>query len=419
MQQPDEEPDTSARRRPGWLSTPVLAAAAISTASGFAQFSITAVIGDVAFAFGAPGAGLDPASQIGLTGTTLGVALAVIRLTGLGALLGTSMADRHGRRFVVLTALTVGLALTAVSSISRTFWVWVALVALARPWLSTVNGVAGVLGAEETSARDRSAAIGVIGGAYGLGAGAVAVLRATLPDGAWRLTMALSFVALALVPVLARWVREPKIAADAPPATGRLAAIPREQRTRLVVLALVTAGMGIATGPGFTYLFVYGERVVGATPAAMSGLILAAGPTGLIGLLLGRWGADHLGRRPTSAIAMVATAGCVAIAYSGTSAALTVGYLLGITVSAAFGPPMGALAAEAFPTSTRSTAAGWLSAAGVVGAVTGLGMYGVLVDLLDGFGQAAILLMAPVVALAGLLWFVTETRGAELPRDAT
>ncbi len=405
-----------ARRRPGWLAAPVLGAAAISVASGFSQFAITAVIGDVASAFGAPGAGDDPASQIGLTATTLGVALAAIRLASLGALPGTALADRLGRRRVLLTAVTVGLTLTVLSAAAPTFWTWVLLVALARPWLTTVNNAAGVVGAEETTSRDRSWAVALIGGAYGLGAGAVAVLRGVLPSEAWRPAMAASAIGLVLLPLLSRLIREPTIflQAEDDPRPLLLGAVPRPDRSRLTVLCLLTAGMGLATGPGFTYLFVYGEKVLGATPGEMSILILAAGPTGLVGLLAGRWGADHLGRRPTAAVAMIATALAVAVAYGGSFTGLTVGYLAGLTTSAAFGPPTLALAAEAFVTSVRSTATGWIAAAGVIGAVGGLALFGVLVDALGGFDRAAMAMAVPVVLAAGLFWLVEETRGREL-----
>lgn len=405
--------ETSARALPGWLAGPVLGAAGLSIASGFAQFAVTAVVGDVAADFGAPGAGTDPASMIGITGTTLGVALAVIRLASLGALPGTALADRRGRRPVALAAVTIGLLFTLASSLAQSFWMWVVLIALARPWLSTVNGVAGVLGAEETSAKDRSAAIAVVGGAYGLGAGAVAVLRGFLPDGSWRPAIIASVVALVAVPLLARATREPALYERAPDAVGRLGSIPVEQRRLLVLVALVTGGMAIATGFGFTYVFVYGERVLGIDPAGMSGIILLAGPTGLAGLALGRVGAERWGRRPTVAAAMLGTVATVALAYSGSQAGLVAGYLLGITTSAAFGPPMGALVAELFPTTTRSTATGWASAAGVLGAVAGLAAFGILVDAV-GFQAGAQLLAIPVVASTGLLLAIPETRGQEL-----
>ncbi len=401
--------------RPSWLAAPVLGAAGISVASGFAQFAITAVIGDVAEAFGAPGAGDDPASQIGLTATTLGVALAVIRLASLGALPGTALADRLGRRRVLLWSVSIGLALTVASGAAPNFWTWVVLVALARPWLSTVNGVAGVVGAEEVSTKDRSWAVALVGGAYGLGAGAVAVLRGVLPEGSWRLAMVAAAAGLAFLPLIARLLREPTIWVrrdkETPPLLGT---VPPASRRSLIVLALAATGMGLATGPGFTYIFVYGEKMLGASPATMSVLVLLAGPTGLAGLLLGRWASDHIGRRPTAVAGMIGTAACVALAYSGSFAALSAGYLIALTTSSAFAPATGALIAEVFPTSVRSTATGWISAAGVIGAVGGLALYGVLVDAMGSFGQASLVLAIPVAISAQLFWLVHETRGLEL-----
>jgi cytochrome c-type biogenesis protein CcmH/NrfF len=66
----------------------------------------------------------------------------------------------------------------------------------------------------------------------------------------------------------------------------------------VALLAALVGGIAVATGPGFTYLFVYGERVLGATPLEVSTLVLAAGPVGLIGILAGDgaptgWAADH------------------------------------------------------------------------------------------------------------------------------
>jgi hypothetical protein len=81
-------------RRPGWLTTPILAVSGLSIGSGIAQFGVTAVIGDVAAAFGEVGNGGDLTSQIGLPATTVGLALALIRLTSLAALPVASIADR-------------------------------------------------------------------------------------------------------------------------------------------------------------------------------------------------------------------------------------------------------------------------------------------------------------------------------------
>ena len=403
--------------------TPSLwAAAAASVASGLAGFSVTAVIGDVASEFGAPGAGQDISAQIGLTGTTLGVALATIRLASLGALPASALADRIGRRGTLLGALALGLAMTALGATAPGFWWWVAAVALARPFLSTVNNLSGVVAAEETSSRYRSWALAAIGASYGLGAGIVPVLRGLMPDASYRLVTGLVLVPLVVVPLLGRLLREPEVyerVAHAP--TSRrarlLGTIPPEHRGRLALLLLTTAALSLATGPGFTYVVVYAEQILGAPTSTTAVLVLSAGPVGAVGLLAGRWLADRAGRRPAAALALVVTAGGLALAYSGSLPRLSVGYLVALASAAAFGTPAGALAAEAFPTSIRATVAGWASAAGVLGAVAGLAAFGILADATGGFaGSARILAVA--VALGALpLVGLPETKGRELSAD--
>jgi MFS family permease len=94
------------------------------------------------------------------------------------------------------------------------------------------------------------------------------------------------------------------------------------------------------------------------------------------------------------------------------------GYLLAIRVASASAPSFGALGAEQFPTITRATAAGWLVAAGVLGAVTGLVAFGLLTDALDSFATAAVLICAPVVLTCVLFARLPETRGLELEQSA-
>jgi MFS family permease len=403
------------RSRPAWLTLPVLTVSVLSIASGLAQFSVTAVIGDVAAAFGEPGTGAEVAAQIGLPATTVGIALAIIRLSSLASLPAAALADRVGRRSLLLGAATFGLVLTSLAALAPGFWWYVALVAFARPALSTVNALAGVIGAEETSARDRSAAIALITAAYGLGAGVVSVARGVLPgDPSFRVVTAFALVPLVLLPLLARRVREPSIAVRSEHAHGVPGAVPGPLRGRVALLSALAGVLAIATGPGFTYLFVYGERVLGASPLFLSTLVLGAGPAGLAGILLGRFGADRFGRRVTAGLAMAATGLAVTYAYALGTAELAIGYLAAIATSSAFAPPAGALAAELVPTRIRATVAGWMTVAGVLGAVLGLTSFGVLADLTGGFANAAMAIGLLVAVVAVAFVRLPETRGTEL-----
>lgn len=414
--EPGPAPPPATAGRLAWLTPSLVSAAVVAAASGMGQFAITAVIGDVATAFGTPGAGSDLTSQIGLQATTLGIALAVIRLASLGSLPGSAVADHFGRRRVLLLAVLVGLALTGMSAFAPSFWAWVALVALARPWLSTVNAVAGVVAAEETTARYRAWAIGLIAASYGLGSGVISIGRSLLPEG-FRPVMLAVLLPLLALPWLSRSLVEPPIAARAHLAdTGPAVpgAVPRRHLPDLVRMVVLAAGIAVATGPGFTYVFVYGESILGLSRATMAVVVLAAGPVGLVGLLTGRWLSDHVGRRPCIAVGLVGTAIGFAGTYSGAAPLMFTGYLCGILAGGAIGPGIGSAAAEVFPTEIRATVAGWLAAAGVLGAVTGLAGFGVLADATGGFGGAArVLALVPVAATLGL-WRLPETRGWEL-----
>ncbi len=402
-------------RRPGWLTTPILAVSGLSIGSGIAQFGVTAVIGDVAAAFGELSDGGDLTSQIGLPATTVGLALALVRLTSLASLPVASIADRSGRQRVLVALSVIGLGLTAVAALAPGFWWYVALVALARPALSGVNAVTGVVASEETRTKDRSAAIALVTAAYGLGAGLIVVGRAALGQLAtFRIVTAFALIPLILLPFIVRGTREPRIARDRLAEQGMLGSVPRTYVRSVALLSALSGLIALATGPAFSYLFVYGERVLGMSSGLLALLVVLAGPAGLVGILLGRAAADRIGRNLAAGVSMAGTGAAVAWAYGGTDTRLAVGYLLAITASSAFAPPTGALGAELVPTRIRATLAGWITFAGVLGAVIGIAGFGVLADATGGFDSAA-RLIGIVTALSAIGFLaLPETRGVEL-----
>ena len=423
-----DEPSARRVRLHSWRHPAILAVAAATVAAGFAQFGATTALGDVARAFGQAGEGTSLVTRVGLSGTTLGIGLAIVRLASLASLPLAALADRHGRRRMLLSCVTGGLAVTALAALSPGYWWFVALFALGRPLLSATNAVAVVVAAEETETRDRAKAIALMTAGYGIGAGLTALIRGVAGgELGFRGLFALALVPLAAMPLLARRLEEPdryqrlRAAADPGLAAARPAVLGRvraELRPRLRLLAVLAFSIAFVTGPMNTFLFVYAENALGMSRSSTAAMVLAAGPLGLVGLVIGRWAADRLGRRVTAAgtQAMVALAGM--LTYSGSRAALAAGYLLAILVASAYAPAFGALGSELFPTSVRATVAGWLVAAGVVGAVAGLVAFGLLTDALDSFSTAAVLICAPVVLTCVLFARLPETRGLELEQSA-
>src|ERR1700678_1091429 len=153
-----------------WNDRAVVAVAIAAFASGFAQFGVVAALGDVARGFGQVNLGATLADQAGLSGTDLGVGLAIMRLASLGALPITGLADRFGRRRMLLVTVGLGLAMTALAAASPSYWWFVAIFACGRPLLSATNGLAQVTAAEETASRGRGQAVAVIASGHGTGA---------------------------------------------------------------------------------------------------------------------------------------------------------------------------------------------------------------------------------------------------------
>jgi MFS family permease len=401
-----------------WRSRVVVGVVLASMAAGLGQFGVVAALGDVARAFGRVTHGATLADQAGLSGTVLGAGLAVIRLSSLLALPLTGLADRFGRRTVLLAAVTVGLAVTVASTVSPGYWWFVAVFALGRPFLSATIALAQVVAAEQTSSSDRAKAVALVTAGYGVGAGITAIVHSLASSTlGFRGTVALAVIPLALVPLIARWVTEPDRFVVAEEARDRptpvLGAVGARFRGRLAVVVALAFAVAVITGPANTFVFLYAQNVRHLSGGVTAAMVVGAGATGLAGLLAGRWLADRVGRRPTGALGMVGIAGASALTYSGGSTVLVVGYLVGILAGSIFAPAVGSLVNELFPTAVRASVAGWFLVAGVLGASAGLIAFGAVADVSDRFGLAAAATFLPVGLAAGLFWCVPETRGHE------
>lgn len=403
-----------------WLSPPVLAATFAVMAAGFAQFGAVAALGDVAEQLGEiEENGESLAEQAGLSGTALGTGLAIIRLASLFSLGLAGAADRLGRRGVLLSCCAVGLALTASASLSPTYWWFVAIFAASRPFLTAADTVGAVMAAELTATADRAKAIALIGAGYGVGSGLIAVIHGLGSDVlGFRGVFALALLPTIFLPAIGRRIVEPGRYADRQAASDKpvpvLGAVGHRFRRRLTALVIIAFAVAVVTGPANSFIFLYGENIIGLDPLILSGAVVAGGPAGLVGLLAGRWASDEFGRRPTAAVGLAFIAGAGMVTYSGSAPAAIIGYLAAITGGSVFVPATGAFTAELFPTDVRGAVAGWTVAAGVLGAVAGLAAFGLVADAADSFAPAAVVVFTPPLLAIGALTLIPETRGREL-----
>ncbi|MFI5036578.1 MAG: MFS transporter [Acidimicrobiales bacterium] len=409
----------SAPRLYRWSDRVVIGAVVASWASGLAQFGVVAALGSVARTFGHLAHGATFADQAGLSGTKLGVGLAVIRLASLGGLPLAGFADRLGRRRALLASVGVGLTLTALAAASPGYWWFVAIFACGRPFLSATNALAEVIAAEQTDAGGRAKALALVAAGYGVGAGLTAILHSLATHAlGFRGLLLIAFAPLALLPMIGRWTAEPdrfRIAASsADRPTPVLGPIEARFRARLLVIVAIAFALSFITGPANSLIFLDAQNVVHLSGGVTALMVVGAGVTGLAGLLLGRWMADRVGRRVTGALGMVGLGLSGVLAYAGPKLALVLGYVLGVMFGSIFAPAGGALVNELFPTTVRASASGWFLAAGVLGAATGLLVFGAVADVGNRFALAADVTFLPALVLAALFWALPETRGLEL-----
>jgi MFS family permease len=401
-----------------WSDPAMLAVAGVAAAAGFGQFGLTATLGDVANHFGHVVHGSTIADRAGLSGTELGIGLAVVRLASLGGLPMAGLADRIGRRRVMLGACGIGLAITAASALSPGYWWFVIVFALGRPFLSAVAAVSQVQAAEQTGSGQRASAVALVAAGYAVGAGFTAVLYGLAGDEiGYRGILLLAVVPMVALPLIGRRVTEPdrfvRTAASRDATLPVLGAVARPYRRRLLLVTAVAFSLAVITGPATSFVFIYAQNVERFPGIALSAMVVAAGALGLGGLLVGRFLADRVGRRPTVAGAVACIGASGILCYSGSAAALVVGYLGGVTAAGVFAPAGGAMANELFPTAVRSSVAGWNVAGSVLGALVGLVAFGAIADVGNRFASAAVATFLPAMALGGLIFFLPETRGHE------
>ncbi len=344
--------------------------------------------------------------------TEQGVVLAAVRVGVPLALVVTSIADRRGRRVLLLASAVAGCLLTATGALAPTM-AWFGLSqTLARACSTAVGLLISVVAVEEMPRGSRAYAVSVVVLAAALGSGlCVALLPLTAIDvGGWRL---LYLAALLGLPVL--WaVRRHLPESRRFEARHRIVGMAGHWR-RLTLLAGSAFLLTVFTAPAsqFQNEFLRTERGFSAANLALFTLITST-PAGL-GVAAGGRLADTHGRRRVAAVGLLGlTVGTVAT-YLSSGWSMWTWSLLGGVVAGATVPALGVYGPELFPTSLRGRANGIITMVGVAGSVVGLLVAGALADRIDGVGPAlAVLAVGPLVLIGLVLGLYPETASVEL-----
>jgi len=358
------------------------------------------------------------ADGLGVSVATFGIGVAIIRLAALGSVFTLRLADRWGRRPLLLISVLAFTLVTGATAAAAGLVVFVLLQMLARLFLATEETLAGVVLAEELRPDRRGAGIGLLGIISTAGFGLVALLLLAVdstPLG-WRLFYVVALLPLVVAIYLRRNLSETRayLAAaerDRIQPSWRLSLTALE-RGHLLRLILVLGFVGMLNTTAFFYAADLAQNDYGWT-GLFTVVVFAAAPTTIAGYVVGGRLSDRFGRRPVSMLAVIAfTVGAVLI-FSGQRALYAPGFFLLAGADAAVQAVRTAFTSELFRTEVRGTLVSVVGATSVAAGSVGLLLAGFLAPYVE--PRVSVLTMAAACAASAvLLRALPETAGIDI-----
>jgi MFS family permease len=375
-------------------------------------------------------------ADFGASDTSVGVTLAAVRVGALLALAVVVVADRRGRRRVLVAASVAGCVATATGALAPGLALLGVSQTAARAFSTAMALIVSIVAVEETPAGCRAFALSLLTMTGALGAGgAVALLWvAELGEPGWRVLYLVPL--LAVVPVLriGRALPETRrfeVAAGGGP--GPTGAAPndrpgprraRPDLGRLVLLGASGLCFALFVSPASAFLNEYLRSDRGFAATEIIAFQLLTNTPGVIGIVVGGRLADRRGRRLVGAVGLGAGVTCTVAVYLVAGWSIWVWSLVGTILGAMAVPALAVYGPELFPTAARGTANGVINLCSVVGSAVGLAAAGALADgIAGGLGPAmAVLAAGPVVVVVLVLALYPETASRPLeelnPEDA-
>jgi putative MFS transporter len=362
---------------------------------------------------------------LGIAEHEIGSLVSFVRLGVLPALLAGILADRFGRRRLLLGTVLAFTLTTFLTAFVQTPAQFAAVQFLTRACLYAETSLAVVVLAEELSARDRGWGLGVLGALGALGHGVAALVFAfveLLPFG-WRALYALGALPLLAIAWLRRGLPETDRFAQARatrPESWRepVRALLRMYPGRLALLLAAVLPLEFVAITASTFMAKTLQEVHGWSPAGVTVLYVVGGALAIVGnVAAGLW-SDRIGRRATIAVLVVAYGGACFGFYNSAGWAVAPLWIGMIFASQGAAVLFKALGSELFPTSYRSTASVVRAAVGTLFGSLGLWLESQLYPAAGSHG-AVITWLLPLLALTLLVaWRLPETATRELEEIA-
>jgi MFS family permease len=325
------------------------------------------------------------------------------------------LADRIGRRRLIVAMAWCAPVAAATGAFAPTFGVLVATQTVARPLGIALSVFVIVAATEEMGSDARAWALGVLALGSGLGAGsAVAALPlAGISPQSWRWTYLVGLVWLVVAAVLTRLLPETHRFALLQSEPGMATSSINRRRLAVQLVAAALVNIFIAATSVFQVRYLTDVRGFSAARAALFTIVTAAPASAA--LVIGGRLADRRGRRVVASLSTAAGAALLASAFAvGGWPMWALAVAGGIALGFAY-PAMAVFRGELFPTARRNVAAAMITVASLVGGSAGLVVAGSAIDAGSGYGTVMWwLALGPIAVSALVLAAFPETAMREL-----
>jgi MFS family permease len=370
------------------------------------------------------------AAQFDATTVQQGTLLAGVRIGVLLSLVIVSIADRRGRRVVLLAAVIGGCVVTATGAVAPGM-VWLGTTQTVARALSTVAAILiAVIAVEEMPSGARAFAVSVLAMAAALGAGICVgnLVYVDVSPGAWRGIYLVPLLALVPVVRVGRLLPEtrrfelhhigprPAAPGDASAVTHPpVPATPGFDWSRFALLAVAGFCWSLFIAPASQFLNEYLRTERDFSGIQITLFVLLTNTPGGIGVVAGGRVAERRGRRLIGIIGVTGGVAFTVLTYLVWGWPLWAASVLGSVVGAMAIPALGVYGPELFPTSQRGRANGGLQVVAVAGSSVGLLAAGWLADAMGSLGPAiALLALGPLVLVVLVATLYPETAHREL-----
>jgi MFS family permease len=394
------------------------------TAEEAMRIAVLAAVGAIAYFGGSLFTQIgDPvAGSFHQSDSALSFAFTLARIGVVMTLVAAALADRYGRRRLILIGLAGICVANAIAAVAPSWEVFTGAQLLARGFSNGTLVITAIAVIEDAPERARAFAISLLGLALGIGFGfAVALLPiADLGDDGWRVPFALSGLSILLIPGIARRIRETrrftKLVARPSLRARLLEPFDRQYGRRFLLLGSLAFFINVFSAPSsqLTNRYLTGTHDFSNSQVALLRGVTTGAP-GVIGVLMAGRIAESRGRRPVIMFGLLIATAFQAAFFLGSGALLWIAPMVSVVASAFAGIGVGTTSGELFPTEARSSSNGFLLIAGIAGAAVGLLLAPELKSTMGGLGPAiAVLGVAPLIAAFFLVARLPETRARNL-----